>query len=84
MRQTAELVYLGLRQWGAAATATAAAKTRRTGRPDRNIIPDIAANFAELAGRGSVYFKHNQCQSQAYCQNYQHHNASGRTADDVQ
>jgi hypothetical protein len=58
MRQTAELVYLGLRQWGAASTPASTTKTGRTGRPDGNSIPDIAADSAELAGRGRVDFKH--------------------------
>jgi hypothetical protein len=60
MRQAAELVYLGLRQRSAVSAATTTpTKTGRTGRPDRNRIPDIAADFTELAGRRGVNFEHN-------------------------
>jgi hypothetical protein len=57
--QTAKLVYLGLRQRSTISTTTTAAKTGRTGGPDRNIIPDIAADFTELAGRSGMDFEHN-------------------------
>jgi hypothetical protein len=58
MWQATELVYLGLRQRSIVPTATTAAKTGRTGRPHRDSIPDIAADFTELTGSCGMYFKH--------------------------